>query len=164
MNKTNKKKSCTLLHLTSSVPSFALGIEVSCEDSAALPNDSLPVQLLRPSLSLPRLRVFLIVNVDNPGILFTSSPDVGSDNIAIGPSAQIRPFINHQATPLPYRRPNSFSFSYFISRMTHPNFSCLSQWLLQAYYVRPTLDSCIQHRNGPLIWPCAVVLDHTDHW
>jgi len=53
------------LHLAPWVPSFSVGVEVSCNDSAALPNDSLPVQLLCWSLYLSRLRVILIVNIDN---------------------------------------------------------------------------------------------------
>jgi len=34
-----------LLHLASWVPLYAMGVEVSCKDSATLPNGSLPVQL-----------------------------------------------------------------------------------------------------------------------
>jgi len=139
------------LHLASWVPLFAVGVEVSCEDSANLPNDSLPVHLSRRSLCHSRLRVFPIVTFDTPRNLFTSSPDVGSDYIVIGPSAHIRPLINHHATPLPYRRPNSVSFSSFIWRMADPNLSAFSRWLLQAHYVRPTFDSRLPQCNGPLV-------------
>ena len=76
-------------HLASYVPSFAVCVEVSCEDSANLLNDFLPVELWRWSLSLSRPRDYLIVNIDNARDHFTSPPDVGSDNIVIGPSTQI---------------------------------------------------------------------------
>ena len=52
------------LNLASWFSSCAIGVEVSSEDSATPPNDSLPVQLPRRSLS--RLRDFLIINVDDP--------------------------------------------------------------------------------------------------
>jgi hypothetical protein len=91
-----------------------------------------------------------MVNMEHSRDRFTSPPDIGSDNIVIGPSAQIHPHINHQATPLPHRRPNSVSFSYFVCRMASPNLSSLSHWLLQAHYIDPAFDSRLQRRNGPL--------------
>ena len=109
------------LNMASCVPSFAVGVEVFSEDSPDLPNDWLPVQLSRCSRSRPH--IILIVNIDNPRDLFTSPPDVGTDNIVSGPSAQIRPLINNQASPLPYRGPNCFSFAYFVCRMADPNLS-----------------------------------------
>jgi len=137
------------LHLASHVPSFSGGVEVFCEVSAALPNDSLPVQLLRLSLSLSRPHVVLIVNIDNSRNVFTSSPEVGSHNLVISPSAQTSPLINHQATPLAYRRPNSFTFSYLGCQMADPNLSCFVRWLWQAHYIRPAFDSRLQCRDGP---------------
>src|SRR5882757_7706185 len=93
---------------------------------------------------LPQPCVFSIINVDDPRNLFTSSPDISSDNIIIGPSAQIHPLIINQATPLLYRRPNSFSFSYFVCQMAHPNSSLFSRWVLQTHYVCPAFDSHLQ--------------------
>jgi len=139
------------LHLPSCVPSLAVGVEVSCEECAALPNDSLLVQLSLRSLSLSQRRLVLIVNIDNPRDNFISSPDVSSDNIVIGPCPQIRPHVNHQATPLPYRPPNSFSCSYLGCRMADVNVSSFSRRLFQAHYVRPAFDSRPQRRNGPLV-------------
>jgi len=137
------------LHVASWVPSFAVGIEVSREDSAALPNDSLPVQLSRQSLS--RMRVLLVLNVDDPRYPLHSPPDVGGNDIFVCNSAQISPLINHQAAPSPYRCPNSVSFSYFIYRMADPNTSSFSRWLLQAHNVRLAFDSHLPRRNRPLV-------------
>ena len=58
-----------------------VGIEVPCEDSAALPNNCLFVQLLCQSLS--RLPSSFIVNTDNPPYYLPSSPQVSSNNIII---------------------------------------------------------------------------------
>lgn len=73
------------LHLPSWVALFAVGGEVSCKDSATLPNDCPPVDLSHRSLSLSRLHFILIINIDNPGHHFTSSPDLRRDNIFVGP-------------------------------------------------------------------------------
>jgi len=132
------------LHLASWVPSYAMGVKASSEDGAPLPNDSQPVQLSHRSLS--RMRVILVVNVDDPRYPLTRPPDVSSNDILVRTSAQIRPLINHQAAPSPYRRPNSFSFSYFACRMADPDTSSFSfsRWLLQAHYVRPAIEQAPQ--------------------
>jgi hypothetical protein len=57
----------------------------------------------------------------------TSPPDVGSDNIVTGPSAQIHPLINHEATPLKYRRPNTIFFSYLVCQRADPKLSSFSR-------------------------------------
>jgi len=64
-----------------------MGVEVSSEDSATLPNDSLAVQL--PCRSLPRLGVFLIINVDNPRYRLPSPPDVFSNDIVVSTSTSV---------------------------------------------------------------------------
>jgi len=56
------------------VPPTAVGIEVSCKYSSALPNDFLPVDLV--CLSLLRLRVCLIVGIHNPCYHPPSPPNV----------------------------------------------------------------------------------------
>jgi len=73
------------VHLVPWVPSYAMCIEVSREDSATLPNDSLPVELLRRSLF--RMSLLLVVNVDDPGYPLPSAPDVGYNDIFIRTSA-----------------------------------------------------------------------------
>ena len=63
------------------IPPTAVGIKFSHEDGSALPIDSLPVHLL--CLSLCRLRVSLIVNIENPLHLLPSPPDVSHHNIVV---------------------------------------------------------------------------------
>ena len=69
------------LHLPCWIPSFAVGVEVLSNDSAALSNDSQQGQL--SCRSLPRLPVPLIVNIDYPRYPLPSSPEVSSHYIII---------------------------------------------------------------------------------
>jgi hypothetical protein len=139
------------LHLASWVASYAMGVKVSSVDGAPLPNDSPPVQLSPRSLS--QMRVLLVGNIDDPRYSLPPPSDVSSNDILVRTSAKIRPLVNHQATPSPYRRPNSFSFSYFVCRMADPDTSSFSfsRWLLQAHYIRPPFDSRLERRDGPLV-------------
>ena len=67
------------------VPSTTKGIRVSREDSSVLLKDALPVHLW--SLSLSRLRVSLIVNIENPCYLFPSPPDISYNSIIVSSPA-----------------------------------------------------------------------------
>jgi len=137
------------LRLASRITSSAVGVGVFFEDSAAVPEDSLPVKLSCRSLS--RWPVSLIVTIDYPRYLLPTSPYVRSNNIVLSTSAYIRPLVNPQTTPLTYRRPNLFSCSYFVCQMADPNFPSLSRWLLQAHDIQRAFDFRFQCRNGPLV-------------
>ena len=150
------------LQLASQIPSYGIGIEFSCENNTTLSNHSLPAQLLQWALS--QLHVSLIVKVDHPLYCLPSPPDVSSNDSIISTSAWSCPLIIHQAAILPYQSPNSFEFPYFVCRMADPNNSFLSQWLIQAQNIYLTFYSHIQRHNGQLLWPWAIVLNHTNHW
>jgi hypothetical protein len=50
--------------------------------------------------------------------------------------------------------------------MADPDTSSFSSslCLLKAHYIRPAFDSHLQRRDGPLVCPRAVVLDHSNYW
>jgi hypothetical protein len=139
-------ESSILLRLSPWIALITVGDEVFCEDSAALANDFLPVQLSCRSLSLSGLQFICIINGVNPCYLFTSSPDVSSDDIVVATSIHVRPLINHRTTPFRYTRPNSVSFSYFLYRMVDPITSSFSRWLIEPYYVPLAFVSRLEGR------------------
>jgi len=126
------------LHSAPRVPPTAVCVEITCKDHSALPIDSLPAQLSCQCLSWRR--VSLIINIDNPRYFLPTPPDIGDNNIVVSSPAGILPLINHQASPLSYRRPNSFSSSYFICQVADPYTSLLPRWLLQSHYIRLTFN------------------------
>jgi len=73
------------LHLASCVPSYGMGIEASSEDSGALSNDSLAVQLSSQYLS--RLLISLTGYIDDPGYLLPSRPDISSNDNGVSTCA-----------------------------------------------------------------------------
>jgi hypothetical protein len=137
------------LYLGPWIPWYAIRVKVSSDDSATLPNESLPVQLSRQSLT--RMRVLLVVTIDDPRYALPFPPEVGGNDISVCTSASIRPLINHQAAPAPFHRPNSFTFSYFVCRVADTNSSSFSWRLLEANYIRTACDFCLQRWNGPLV-------------
>jgi len=138
-----------LLHLASWVPSYNMGVNVSSYDCATLLNESQPVQLSRWSLS--RMRVSLVVNVDDLRYPLPSPPDLSSNDIVVSISTYIWPLIKHQPTPSPYRRQIPLSFSHFVCWMANHNTSSFPRWLLQAHYLRAAFDSSLHRPNCPLV-------------
>jgi len=150
------------LHTAPWVPPTAVFIEISCKDTSALGNDSLPIQ--HCCLSRFWLHVSLILNIDNPRYLLSSPPDVSDNDILFSSRAVINPLINHQPTSLSYRWPKSFSLSYFICQVADPNTPSFAQWIQQAHFYCLMFDPWLLRHNDPLVQPAAVVLDCANHW
>ena len=95
------------------VPSVAVFIAVNREYCAvSLSDDSVPVCLLR--LSGPSLHVTLIVNIDNPHYLLSSSSNITYNDIVICTPAQVCLLVSCQATPFSHCCPNSHLFPNLI--------------------------------------------------
>jgi len=99
------------LHMAHQVPLTAVGVDVSRDDSSAVPNDGMPDHQL--CLSLSRLRASLIVNIDNPSYLLHSPVDISHNYIVVSFPCEIRLLLSRQATALSYRRTSFFFFSLF---------------------------------------------------
>lgn len=116
----------------------AIFIEILWDDSFALPNECLHVQL--SCLYLSWLRVTLILNIDNPCYLLPTHPGINGNDTVIPSHAQIYPLIHHQHTPPSYLCPKLFSISYTVCLMADGYTSPCSRWLLQPQYFRLSFD------------------------